>query len=163
MPQLSFLTCSFQRCVFSYFCVRGEGGLRPVECTVRICCSEPSIPRRRHSATFLERTSAESPSRCSSPRHALSPRNYMYRWVCIRGGLSGTTTSICAVFVRWGFIDMAPWRSFLVLRSATMQARQNHNIDIEATEFIHSWISREQPVLVHCRAGVSRSASIAIA
>mmetsp|Transcript_9394 Transcript_9394/g.27923 ORF Transcript_9394/g.27923 Transcript_9394/m.27923 type:complete len:358 (+) Transcript_9394:125-1198(+) len=33
----------------------------------------------------------------------------------------------------------------------------------EATEFIHSWISREQPVLVHCRAGVSRSASIVIA
>jgi dual specificity phosphatase 12 len=30
----------------------------------------------------------------------------------------------------------------------------------EATEFIHSWISREQPVLVHCRAGVSRSASV---
>lgn len=33
----------------------------------------------------------------------------------------------------------------------------------EATEFIHSWISREQPVLVHCRAGVSRSASVVIA
>merc|ERR1712176_1621640 len=33
----------------------------------------------------------------------------------------------------------------------------------EATEFIHSWISREQPVLVHCRAGVSRSASVIIA
>mmetsp|Transcript_46585 Transcript_46585/g.120603 ORF Transcript_46585/g.120603 Transcript_46585/m.120603 type:complete len:356 (+) Transcript_46585:194-1261(+) len=33
----------------------------------------------------------------------------------------------------------------------------------EATEFIHSWLSREQPVLVHCRAGVSRSASIVIA
>jgi len=32
----------------------------------------------------------------------------------------------------------------------------------EATEFIHSWISREQPVLVHCRAGVSRSASVVI-
>jgi len=33
----------------------------------------------------------------------------------------------------------------------------------EATEFIHSWISREQPVLVHCRAGVSRSATVVIA
>merc|ERR1711956_166375 len=33
----------------------------------------------------------------------------------------------------------------------------------EATEFIHSWISREQNVLVHCRAGVSRSASVVIA
>lgn len=33
----------------------------------------------------------------------------------------------------------------------------------EATEFIHSWISRELPVLVHCRAGVSRSASVVIA
>jgi len=33
----------------------------------------------------------------------------------------------------------------------------------EATEFIHSWVSREQPVLVHCRAGVSRSASVVIA
>lgn len=33
----------------------------------------------------------------------------------------------------------------------------------EATAFIHSWISREQPVLVHCRAGVSRSASVVIA
>lgn len=33
----------------------------------------------------------------------------------------------------------------------------------EATEFIHSWMSREQPVLVHCRAGVSRSASCVIA
>jgi len=33
----------------------------------------------------------------------------------------------------------------------------------EATDFIHSWISREQPVLVHCRAGVSRSASVIIA
>merc|ERR1719504_607198 len=33
----------------------------------------------------------------------------------------------------------------------------------EATEYIHSWISREQPVLVHCRAGVSRSASVVIA
>jgi len=33
----------------------------------------------------------------------------------------------------------------------------------EATEFIHSWVSREQPVLVHCRAGVSRSASCVIA
>jgi len=33
----------------------------------------------------------------------------------------------------------------------------------EATEFIHSWTSREQPVLVHCRAGVSRSASVVIA
>mmetsp|Transcript_77628 Transcript_77628/g.222416 ORF Transcript_77628/g.222416 Transcript_77628/m.222416 type:complete len:388 (-) Transcript_77628:234-1397(-) len=33
----------------------------------------------------------------------------------------------------------------------------------EATEFIHGWISREQPVLVHCRAGVSRSASVVIA
>mmetsp|Transcript_63621 Transcript_63621/g.125884 ORF Transcript_63621/g.125884 Transcript_63621/m.125884 type:complete len:334 (+) Transcript_63621:95-1096(+) len=32
-----------------------------------------------------------------------------------------------------------------------------------ATEFIHSWISREQPVIVHCRAGVSRSASVVIA
>jgi len=32
----------------------------------------------------------------------------------------------------------------------------------EATEFIHSWVSREQPVLVHCRAGVSRSASVVI-
>eukprot|EP00927_Polykrikos_kofoidii_P056391 TRINITY_DN50513_c0_g1_i1.p1 TRINITY_DN50513_c0_g1~~TRINITY_DN50513_c0_g1_i1.p1 ORF type:complete len:393 (-),score=62.27 TRINITY_DN50513_c0_g1_i1:65-1243(-) len=33
----------------------------------------------------------------------------------------------------------------------------------EATEFIHQWVSREQPVLVHCRAGVSRSASTVIA
>eukprot|EP00930_Biecheleria_cincta_P090308 TRINITY_DN79673_c0_g1_i1.p1 TRINITY_DN79673_c0_g1~~TRINITY_DN79673_c0_g1_i1.p1 ORF type:complete len:359 (+),score=84.00 TRINITY_DN79673_c0_g1_i1:51-1127(+) len=33
----------------------------------------------------------------------------------------------------------------------------------EATEFIHSWVSREQAVLVHCRAGVSRSASVVIA
>jgi len=33
----------------------------------------------------------------------------------------------------------------------------------EAAEFIHSWITREQPVLVHCRAGVSRSGSIVIA
>jgi len=33
----------------------------------------------------------------------------------------------------------------------------------EATEFIHSWVSREQPVLVHCRAGVSRSASVVMA
>merc|ERR1712217_746207 len=33
----------------------------------------------------------------------------------------------------------------------------------EATEFVHSWLSREQPVLVHCRAGVSRSASVVIA
>merc|ERR1712228_736386 len=33
----------------------------------------------------------------------------------------------------------------------------------EATQFIHSWMSREQPVLVHCRAGVSRSASVVIA
>jgi len=33
----------------------------------------------------------------------------------------------------------------------------------EATEFIHSWISHERPVLVHCRAGVSRSASVVIA
>lgn len=33
----------------------------------------------------------------------------------------------------------------------------------EATAFIHSWVSREQPVLVHCRAGVSRSASTVIA
>lgn len=33
----------------------------------------------------------------------------------------------------------------------------------EATEFIHSWVSREQPVLVHCRAGVSRSATVVIA
>jgi len=33
----------------------------------------------------------------------------------------------------------------------------------EATEFIHSWISHGQPVLVHCRAGVSRSASTVIA
>mmetsp|Transcript_64901 Transcript_64901/g.193428 ORF Transcript_64901/g.193428 Transcript_64901/m.193428 type:complete len:366 (-) Transcript_64901:95-1192(-) len=33
----------------------------------------------------------------------------------------------------------------------------------EAAEFIHSWVSREQPVLVHCRAGVSRSASVVIA
>lgn len=33
----------------------------------------------------------------------------------------------------------------------------------EATAFIHSWVSREQPVLVHCRAGVSRSASVVIA
>jgi len=33
----------------------------------------------------------------------------------------------------------------------------------EATEFIHSWLKREQPVLVHCRAGVSRSASIVLA
>lgn len=33
----------------------------------------------------------------------------------------------------------------------------------EATEFINSWLSREQPVLVHCRAGVSRSASVVIA
>ncbi|CAK0864192.1 unnamed protein product [Prorocentrum cordatum] len=30
----------------------------------------------------------------------------------------------------------------------------------EATQFIHSWVSREQPVLVHCRAGVSRSSSV---
>jgi len=33
----------------------------------------------------------------------------------------------------------------------------------EAADFIDSWISREQTVLVHCRAGVSRSASIVIA
>eukprot|EP00928_Gymnodinium_smaydae_P078588 TRINITY_DN62710_c0_g1_i1.p1 TRINITY_DN62710_c0_g1~~TRINITY_DN62710_c0_g1_i1.p1 ORF type:complete len:362 (-),score=45.49 TRINITY_DN62710_c0_g1_i1:191-1276(-) len=33
----------------------------------------------------------------------------------------------------------------------------------EATEFIHSWVSREQPILVHCRAGVSRSASVVVA
>lgn len=33
----------------------------------------------------------------------------------------------------------------------------------EATEFISQFISREQPVLVHCRAGVSRSASIILA
>jgi dual specificity phosphatase 12 len=33
----------------------------------------------------------------------------------------------------------------------------------EATEFIHSWLSREQKVLVHCRAGVSRSASVVLA
>lgn len=33
----------------------------------------------------------------------------------------------------------------------------------EATEFIHSWVSREKPVLVHCRAGVSRSASVVMA
>jgi len=33
----------------------------------------------------------------------------------------------------------------------------------EATKFIHSWVSREQPVLVHCRAGVSRSASVVMA
>lgn len=33
----------------------------------------------------------------------------------------------------------------------------------EATEFIDSWVSRDQPVLVHCRAGVSRSASVVIA
>lgn len=33
----------------------------------------------------------------------------------------------------------------------------------QATEFIHSWISREQTVLVHCRAGVSRSASVVMA
>lgn len=34
---------------------------------------------------------------------------------------------------------------------------------LEATEFIHSWVSREQHVLVHCRAGVSRSVTIVIA
>ncbi|CAE7665994.1 Dusp14 [Symbiodinium sp. CCMP2456] len=33
----------------------------------------------------------------------------------------------------------------------------------EATDFIHSYIVREQPVLVHCRAGVSRSASVVLA
>ncbi|CAE7031161.1 Dusp14 [Symbiodinium sp. CCMP2592] len=33
----------------------------------------------------------------------------------------------------------------------------------EATDFIHSFIVREQPVLVHCRAGVSRSASVVLA
>jgi dual specificity phosphatase 12 len=33
----------------------------------------------------------------------------------------------------------------------------------EAAAFIHSWVSREQPVLVHCRAGVSRSASVVMA
>jgi len=33
----------------------------------------------------------------------------------------------------------------------------------EATKFIHSWVSRDQPVLVHCRAGVSRSASVVMA
>lgn len=33
----------------------------------------------------------------------------------------------------------------------------------EATAFIHSRVSREQPVLVHCRAGVSRSASVVMA
>jgi len=33
----------------------------------------------------------------------------------------------------------------------------------EATEFIHSRVSRDQPVLVHCRAGVSRSASVVMA
>eukprot|EP00927_Polykrikos_kofoidii_P030536 TRINITY_DN26260_c0_g1_i1.p1 TRINITY_DN26260_c0_g1~~TRINITY_DN26260_c0_g1_i1.p1 ORF type:complete len:403 (-),score=67.71 TRINITY_DN26260_c0_g1_i1:66-1274(-) len=33
----------------------------------------------------------------------------------------------------------------------------------EATEFIHSFISREEKVLVHCRAGVSRSGSTVIA
>mmetsp|Transcript_35533 Transcript_35533/g.81392 ORF Transcript_35533/g.81392 Transcript_35533/m.81392 type:complete len:417 (+) Transcript_35533:81-1331(+) len=33
----------------------------------------------------------------------------------------------------------------------------------EATAFIHSWFSRDAPVLVHCRAGVSRSASVVLA
>lgn len=33
----------------------------------------------------------------------------------------------------------------------------------EATEFIHSWISHERTVLVHCRAGTSRSPSVVIA
>lgn len=33
----------------------------------------------------------------------------------------------------------------------------------EATEFIHSCITQDKPVLVHCRAGVSRSASTVIA
>jgi len=33
----------------------------------------------------------------------------------------------------------------------------------EATAFIHSFVSRDQPVLVHCRAGVSRSASVVMA
>jgi len=33
----------------------------------------------------------------------------------------------------------------------------------EATDFIHSWIKRDKPVVVHCRAGVSRSPSIVLA
>lgn len=33
----------------------------------------------------------------------------------------------------------------------------------EAADFIHGWVSRGLPVLVHCRAGVSRSASTVIA
>lgn len=33
----------------------------------------------------------------------------------------------------------------------------------EAAAFIHSRVSRERPVLVHCRAGVSRSASVVMA
>lgn len=33
----------------------------------------------------------------------------------------------------------------------------------EATEFIHSWLQQGKPVLVHCRAGVSRSGSTVLA
>ncbi|CAL1170126.1 unnamed protein product [Cladocopium goreaui] len=33
----------------------------------------------------------------------------------------------------------------------------------EATDFIYSWTSQNLPVLVHCRAGVSRSASVVLA
>jgi protein-tyrosine phosphatase len=33
----------------------------------------------------------------------------------------------------------------------------------EATEFIHNQLVQERPVLVHCRAGVSRSATVVLA
>ena len=33
----------------------------------------------------------------------------------------------------------------------------------EATDFIYQWTSQNLPVLVHCRAGVSRSASVVLA
>ena len=34
---------------------------------------------------------------------------------------------------------------------------------VATEDFIHQWTSRNLPVLVHCRAGVSRSASVVLA